>query len=165
VKRREFLKGGLLGISALAGSQLFASAISGQRSQPGQGTLRLEGAILNVHDPVVIKQDDSYYLFSTGVGIPVRRSPDLQTWRVARGGTVFQRMPEEASAYVPGADNIWAPDISFYNGRYHLYYSVSTFGSNRSAIGLATNKTLLHYLPAQDYQRRHADGYGWALGG
>jgi arabinan endo-1,5-alpha-L-arabinosidase len=28
------------------------------------------------------------------------------------------------------------------NGRYLLYYSVSTFGSNRSAIGLATNETL-----------------------
>lgn len=106
--------------------------------------MKLTGAILNVHDPVIIKQDDSYYLFCTGVGIPVRRSPDLHDWKVARGGTVFQSQPEEAFAYVPGADNIWAPDISYYNNRYHLYYSVSTFGSNHSAIGLATNETL-HY--------------------
>src|SRR6185369_15576524 len=37
---------------------------------------------------------------------------------------------------------LWAPDISYFNGQYHLYYSVSTFGSNRSSIGLATNQTL-----------------------
>jgi arabinan endo-1,5-alpha-L-arabinosidase len=43
---------------------------------------------------------------------------------------------------VPGARGIWAPDIAHLRGRYHLYYSVSTFGKNRSVIGLATNKTL-----------------------
>jgi arabinan endo-1,5-alpha-L-arabinosidase len=43
---------------------------------------------------------------------------------------------------VPGAQGIWAPDISFFEGRYHLYYSVSTFGKNRSVIGLTTNRTL-----------------------
>lgn len=144
MKRRDFLKSGLAGLGTLAGSQLFAASLLGQSNQDDEARLQLEGAILDVHDPVIIKQDDSYYLFSTGVGIPVRRSTDLETWRVARGGTVFQQMPEEASAFVPGATNIWAPDISFYNDRYHLYYSVSTFGSNRSAIGLATNKTL-HY--------------------
>jgi arabinan endo-1,5-alpha-L-arabinosidase len=35
-----------------------------------------------------------------------------------------------------------APDISFFNGKYHLYYSLSSFGVNHSAIALATNKTL-----------------------
>ena len=46
---------------------------------------------------------------------------------------------------------MWAPDIAFVNGRYRLYYSVSTVGSNRSTIGLATNATL---DPA-------VAGYGW----
>jgi arabinan endo-1,5-alpha-L-arabinosidase len=32
--------------------------------------------------------------------------------------------------------------VSYFNGKYHLYYSVSTFGSNHSSIGLATNETL-----------------------
>ncbi len=36
----------------------------------------------------------------------------------------------------------WAPDILYFNGKYHLYYSISTFGSNRSCIGLVTNTTL-----------------------
>ncbi|WP_243663213.1 family 43 glycosylhydrolase, partial [Rhodothermus marinus] len=43
---------------------------------------------------------------------------------------------------IPGVEFPWAPDIAFFNGRYHLYYSLSTFGSQRSAIGLATNGTL-----------------------
>jgi arabinan endo-1,5-alpha-L-arabinosidase len=41
--------------------------------------------------------------------------------------------------YVPNHEpHQWAPDISYYNGRYWLYYSVSSFGSNTSAIGLAS---------------------------
>ncbi len=38
--------------------------------------------------------------------------------------------------------HIWAPDISYDNGLYYLYYSVSAFGKNTSCIGVATNKTL-----------------------
>lgn len=136
MNRRAFLRSGVIGFGAFLSSRVSVM------SQNENDALALNGAIRDVHDPVLIKQDDSYYLFCTGVGIPVRRSLDLLTWRVARGGTVFQRMPEEAAAYVPDATNIWAPDISYYNDRYHLYYSVSTFGSSRSAIGLVTNKTL-----------------------
>ncbi|GAB4525558.1 MAG: arabinan endo-1,5-alpha-L-arabinosidase [Anaerolineae bacterium] len=102
----------------------------------------VKGAVLDVHDPVMIKHEDYYYLFCTGGGIPVRRSRDMLDWRIARGGQVFPLMPEEAFAYVPNATNLWAPDISFYNDKYHIYYSISTFGSNHSAIGLATNTTL-----------------------
>ena len=40
------------------------------------------------------------------------------------------------------AGRFWAPDVAFFNDRYHLYYSVSSFGSQKSAIGLATNPTL-----------------------
>jgi arabinan endo-1,5-alpha-L-arabinosidase len=43
---------------------------------------------------------------------------------------------------VPGVAGLWAPDIAYFNGRYHLYYSASTFGSNHSAIGLVTSATL-----------------------
>jgi arabinan endo-1,5-alpha-L-arabinosidase len=43
---------------------------------------------------------------------------------------------------VPQATDLWAPDISYFNGIYHVYYAASSFGSNISAIGLATNTTL-----------------------
>jgi arabinan endo-1,5-alpha-L-arabinosidase len=43
---------------------------------------------------------------------------------------------------VPGVSNLWAPDISFFGGQYHLYYSASTFGSNHSCIGHLTRPAL-----------------------
>ncbi|MHB8973330.1 MAG: arabinan endo-1,5-alpha-L-arabinosidase [Pirellulaceae bacterium] len=82
-----------------------------------------------------------HYVFATGRGVPIFRSPDLVTWEKA--GRVFDTsVPAWASAVVTGASGIWAPDISWRNGQWRLYYSVSTFGSQRSVIGLATNKTL-----------------------
>ena len=96
---------------------------------------------VGVHDPSIIKQGESYYIFSTGNGIPIKRSRDLVRWENA--GRVFDGMPAWVAEAVPAArGSLWAPDISFFNGRYHLYYSASSFGSQRSAIGLATNATL-----------------------
>jgi len=101
---------------------------------------QLEGDIRQVHDPSIIKDGDTFYLFSTRAGIAIRCSKDLVHWRLC--GDVFAHLPEWAVKDVPGLRGLWAPDISYFNGQYHLYYSVSTFGSNRSSIGLATNQTL-----------------------
>lgn len=93
-----------------------------------------------VHDPVMIKEKDTYYLFCTGFGISVWSSKDLKNWR--KEVPVFSKAPQWAVDTIPGFRNhIWAPDISFHNGQYYLYYSVSSFGKNTSAIGIATNKT------------------------
>ena len=100
----------------------------------------LRGDIRQVHDPAIIKDGDTFYLFSTRAGIAVRCSKDLVAWRLC--GDVFAHLPGWAVTDVPGLRGIWAPDISYFNGKYHLYYSASTFGSNRSSIGLATNQTL-----------------------
>lgn len=100
----------------------------------------LQGDVRQVHDPTIIKGGDTYYLFSTRAGIAVRCSKDLVVWRLC--GDVFAHLPGWAATDVPGLRGIWAPDISFFNGKYHLYYSASTFGKNRSSIGLATNQTL-----------------------
>jgi arabinan endo-1,5-alpha-L-arabinosidase len=94
-----------------------------------------------VHDPVMIKQDGTYYLFTTGRGISVWSSKDMQQWK--REEPVFSAAPAWAVEAVPTFKNhIWAPDIALYKGRYYLFYSVSAFGKNTSAIGLASNKTL-----------------------
>ena len=96
---------------------------------------------IRVHDPVIMKQGDTYYVFATGGRIPILKSHDLKTWE--RGGRVFAEMPAWVAGTIPGArGSLWAPDISFLDGKYHLYYSASTFGSQLSAIGLATNVTL-----------------------
>ena len=65
-------------------------------------------------------------------------SSNLLEWTEA--GMALDGLPAWAADAIPGARGAWAPDISFYNGLYHLYYSVSTFGRNNSAIGLAVNR-------------------------
>jgi len=98
------------------------------------------GFIQRIHDPVMAKEGETYYVFSTGARIIVICSKDMVEWEWC--GRVFERVPDWTTQAVPGAIDIWAPDISFFNGRWHLYYAVSTFGSPRSVIGLATNTTL-----------------------
>jgi arabinan endo-1,5-alpha-L-arabinosidase len=117
---------------------------------------RMSGDVSPVHDPCIIKAHGVYHLFSTGhVGqapglIPWRVSKDLLSWELR--GAVFSSLPAWAGDAVPGTRGLWAPDISFFNDRYHLYYSVSTFGSNRSAIGLATNRTLDPEAPVFEWR-------------
>jgi arabinan endo-1,5-alpha-L-arabinosidase len=95
------------------------------------------------HDPVMIKEGDTYYLFATGRGIQVASSKDMITWK--REAPVFSTpLPWVNDTIVPGNRplDIWAPDIFLHNGTYYLYYSVSSFGKNTSAMGVATNSTL-----------------------
>lgn len=96
---------------------------------------------ISVHDPVMIRQDSTYYIFCTGQGIAMWSSSDMVHWK--REKPVFEKAPEWTNNVVPSFKNhIWAPDISYYNGLYYLYYAVSAFGKNTSGIGLATNVTL-----------------------
>ena len=112
--------------------------------------LALKGSLLDVHDPSgIVKEGNTYYLFSTGTTIPIHCSNDFLSWRQC--GNVMTTMPGSAAVDVPGADGPWAPDISFFNGKYHLYYAISTFGSNRSDIGLATNVTLDQASPSYSW--------------
>lgn len=117
-------------------------AIAGHRAR----VLDLDGD-LHTHDPSLIQgHDGHWYVFSTGdpavAGgtIQVRRSTDLHHWVYA--GNVFDHIPDWALAMVPGATNIWAPEVKRHDGTYYLYYAVSTPGQNTSVIGLATSSSL-----------------------
>lgn len=133
--RRRFV-GGSLGVLTAAA---FADV-------PGTLNERMQGEFAPVHDPSILREGGWIYVFSTktdhetGGYIPCRRSRDLVTWK--KCGFVFAEIPEWARAAVPGTKGIWAPDVSRVGDRYLLYYAVSTFGSNQSVIGLATNTTL-----------------------
>jgi arabinan endo-1,5-alpha-L-arabinosidase len=98
------------------------------------------GDVIFVHDPCIIKSAGYYYIFSTGDRIEMRRSADMQQWK--RLKQVFPSIPDWGVQEVPGVSNIWAPDVFYRDSTYYLYYSLSTFGSNRSRIGLASNQTL-----------------------
>jgi arabinan endo-1,5-alpha-L-arabinosidase len=97
---------------------------------------------LGTHDPVVIFAHGQYYLFQTGggQGLGAKTSANLLAWSAAPA--VLSPNPAWVATQVSGATNLWAPDISFFGGVYHLYYSASTFGSNHSCIGHATRAAL-----------------------
>lgn len=96
---------------------------------------------IGVHDPVMIQQDGTYYLFETGRGVSMWSSPDMENWTEEE--QIFDSAPEWTFEVNPDFRNhMWAPDIAHHNGTYYLYYSVSSFGRNTSAIGVATNETL-----------------------
>jgi arabinan endo-1,5-alpha-L-arabinosidase len=109
-------------------------------------TYEFTGDTSPVHDPSIIRQGSTYYLFSTdassnqGGFIPIRCSTDKIAWTAC--GYIFSTLPSWISGAVPQATEIWAPDVSYFNSLYHVYYAVSSFGSNASAIGLVTNATL-----------------------
>lgn len=126
-----------LGSVAAVGALLLAAGAGAQ-----QPTALTGGVFL--HDPSsIVKHQDAYYLFSTGRGVRVKRSQDLLHWEDQP--SVFDRgaAPDWTGQAVEGfRGSCWAPDIIKVKDRYLLYYSVSRFGKQTSAIGLASNTTL-----------------------
>jgi arabinan endo-1,5-alpha-L-arabinosidase len=93
-----------------------------------------------VHDPTMVEKPGGGYLIAhTGDNLRLLTSADLETFTDA--GAVFPDGAAWTTGYTKGSTALWAPDISYRNGRYYLYYSASTFGSNHSAIFLATSVT------------------------
>src|SRR5450759_3582954 len=69
-----------------------------------QDTLNPLKGDIRVHDPVMIKEGNTYYVFSPG---------NFPSWH---------------KTDIPTQDgNLWAPDIHYSNGKYYLYYSVSAW--------------------------------------
>jgi len=95
-----------------------------------------------IHDPsTIIQAGTNYFVFGTGRGLRTKSSPDLIHWTA--GEPVFHDPPAWTTQLVPGSrGSCWAPDIIQVNGKYLLYYAVSTWGKQTSAIGLARNVTL-----------------------
>lgn len=93
------------------------------------------------HDPSVVQRasDGLYFKFNTGGSMEIVTSSSLAgPWTIQ--GYV---LPSGTSITTAGqTTDLWAPDVSKVGDLYHLYYSVSTFGSQNSAIGLATSSTM-----------------------
>ncbi|MBE8522476.1 arabinan endo-1,5-alpha-L-arabinosidase [Amycolatopsis sp. H6(2020)] len=120
----------LLGLAALLSTALPAAA-----AYPDPGRVTGDAG---VHDPSVVKRPDGSYLVAhTGDGIALKTSTDRVAFSGA--GSVFPGGAPWTTSYTGGDRRLWAPDISYHNGQYYLYYSASTFGSNHSAIFLATS--------------------------
>lgn len=92
-------------------------------------------------DPTVIKDPNSEYFYAFGTEdywytdgknhvVPIVKSKDLVNWTYVKDA--FGRRPVWKTE-----GGIWAPDIAYVNGKYHLYYAYSTWGDRDPGIGLA----------------------------
>lgn len=129
----------------------FPLALFGQAPQ----ALRLSGDYPMTHDPSIARENGTYYVFATGRApdggqFPVRCSKNLTDWELC--GHIFGEIPAWIQKVSPSTKDLWAPDISYFNGKYHLYYAYSAFGVNTSGIALATNVTLDPKNPAYHWE-------------
>ncbi|MFE9722845.1 family 43 glycosylhydrolase [Streptomyces sp. NPDC005794] len=103
------------------------------------------GAVDTFPDPAVIRgKDGLWYAYGTQNPVkqsegedgerilPILRSADMVTWEYA--GEVFT--PANKPAWHEGS-RLWAPEVRYSSGRYHLYYSVP----GRNTVGLVTSAT------------------------
>lgn len=116
----------------------------------------LQGSV-RAHDPSSVhKEGDRYYVFTTGWGLRSKHSPDLTNWTAGPPVFTAETAPGWVEDVAPGfRGHYWAPDLVRWGDGYRLYYSVSRFGKQTSAIGLATTPT----LSPDD------SGYGWSDAG
>jgi arabinan endo-1,5-alpha-L-arabinosidase len=120
--------------------------VHAQRAPALPQAIGVTGDVEGTHDPSIIKDGGTWYVFGTATEgtrdgeLPVRCSHDLHQW--SRCGYVLQGIPQWIQRESPETKELWAPDISYFDGQYHLYYAFSAFGKNTSGIALLTNKTL-----------------------
>ena len=93
-------------------------------------------------DPNLLKGKDGYfYAYATETNwtadtlggpyiMPILRSKNLMQWDLV--GSVLAKKPTWKAK-----GGIWAPDASYYKGKYYVYYSFSTWGDPDPGIGLA----------------------------
>ncbi|KAM0718104.1 hypothetical protein Q7P37_006436 [Cladosporium fusiforme] len=98
------------------------------------------GVCINAHDPTIIRRDSdgTYFRLSTGGKVAIHSAPALSgpwTYKCAM-------LPSGSSIQLEGNQDLWAPDVAKVGNEYYVYYTVSAFGGQNSAIGLATSATM-----------------------
>lgn len=82
----------------------------------------------------------TYYAYATETPqdiMPIAQSTDMANWEYV--GAVLDQTPDwHPTESDPGC---WAPDVRYHNGQYHVYYSLSVWGSENAGIGLATSNS------------------------
>ncbi|KAL8711940.1 MAG: hypothetical protein Q9220_003636 [cf. Caloplaca sp. 1 TL-2023] len=101
--------------------------------------LPCSGICTNAHDPSLVRREDgTYFRFSTGGGVQVHTASSVQgPWTY--NGTA---LPSGSIINNIGNKDLWAPDVTKVKSTYYLYYSVGSWASQDSAIGVATSNTM-----------------------
>jgi arabinan endo-1,5-alpha-L-arabinosidase len=138
-------------VLGLALALLLAAPLRAAEPQP-----QMTGDV-QIHDPSVIEIDGRFVALGTGQqgpthgAIRVKTSSDGLRWTdasVIGGGP--SAWAQAALGFRPS--NVWAPSISRRGNKVFLYYCVSSFGRNTSAIGLMTNSTFDPLKPGDGWQ-------------
>lgn len=109
----------------------------------GQSAVEHEFSEVSVHDPSIIKANDTYYIF--GSHLAAASSDDLVHWNLIDSGV------REDNVIIPDAkkemkesftwaktDTFWAPDvIQLADEKYYMYYCNCEGSSPLSALGMA----------------------------
>jgi arabinan endo-1,5-alpha-L-arabinosidase len=141
----------MMALARLAILLLLAAAASAADPQP-----ELTGDT-RIHDPSVIEVGGRYAAFGTGEqglgrgAVEVKTSPDGLIWKDA--GAIGKGVPKwakDALGYQPTL--VWAPSISRRGETFSLYYALSSFGGNASAIGLTINASFDPSRPGEGWQ-------------
>ncbi|KAK9780647.1 putative Arabinan endo-1,5-alpha-L-arabinosidase [Seiridium cardinale] len=120
-------------------SMLAATAMAAILARSYVGPGKVTGDTF-IHDPSMVKTPSGSYIAAfTADNIGLKTSSDRTNWKDA--GAAFPDGAPWTTAYTGGAKNLWAPDISYVNGEYFMYYSASSFGSSKSAIFFAKSPT------------------------
>ena len=119
------------------------------------------GTCTNAHDPSIIRRqsDGTYFRFSTGNKIAIHTAPSISgpwTYKCAM-------LPSGSNIPLAGNQDLWAPDVSQVGSEYYVYYTVSSFATQNSAIGLATSATMdcgsFKDLGSTGVESRNGDNY------
>ena len=97
----------------------------------------------SVHDPSVIKVDDTYYVF--GSHLAAAKTQDWMQWDLVASGVnaenpLFENVVAQLKETFAWAqtDTLWAADvIQLQDGRFYMYYNACKGDSPRSALGVA----------------------------
>jgi arabinan endo-1,5-alpha-L-arabinosidase len=143
--RRAFLclagaAAGAIGMASMGDASAASRAVPLATPPPSYPNPGLVTGDTRVHDPSMARASNgTYVLVHTGNDLAIKTSTDRVNFRNA--GVVWPSGAPWTTAFTGGSASLWAPDISFHDGQFLLYYAASTFGSQRSAIFLATSPT------------------------
>jgi arabinan endo-1,5-alpha-L-arabinosidase len=149
-RRRAVLVAAAAVVALVAAGGITIAVLARAGDAPAATALPVAGDVA-VHDPALVVGADGepWYVYSTGDerenagAVQVRRSTDAgATWQYVGTAWGPSDSPRWAQEAVPGVVNYWAPELYEHDGTWYLYYAASTFGSNRSVIGLRTSPTL-----------------------
>lgn len=110
---------------------------------PSREPPKVAPGLVYAHDPATIRDGEYIHILASHEGFSHWRSKDLVTWEKLSG--IFKEAPSWSTAEIcpdPKKVGFWAPDVAFFNDKFHVYYSMSTWGSKRSGIGVISSPTL-----------------------